>query len=212
MIMIFLISIGIFLCTVMVSRSETQINQNIVYNDLWNDKTKITINEEDQIAFRVVIKWDEDKYNGDDIRDVMNITFYHQSRGYNNKGFTTYTDTPLDFDFWSENDFKTFRNQTTRKSIGNEYEYCFNVSAVEIGGSIFNPEIFESIALRVSTWRGVEWIDVYNEPGDFEIYLFVQQRFIDLDDLDNTFKPVFQQIGSQNIMRDHNFYFYNFDM
>ena len=142
----------------------------------------------------------------------MNITFYHQSRGYDDRGFLKYTNTPLKFDFWSKYDFQTLRNTSIYEITYNEYEYCFNVSATEIGGSDYNSKILERVILKVSTWSSSSWINNSNQIGHLSVSLFVLQRFIDLDDLENTLKPVFQQINHQNLMKNHKFYDYSFNL
>ena len=83
----------------MLSKSEVQWNHNTIYTNLWNDNTKVNIEESDGISFKVDLRINKDLYSGDDLRDILNITFYHRSRFYNERGFSDAEMKPLKFDF-----------------------------------------------------------------------------------------------------------------
>ena len=83
----------------MVSRSDVQLNQNIVYSNLWEDNTKVAIKESDMIAFKIDFEISDFLYSGNDLRDVLNITLSHRSQLYDDKGFAYFEVRPLKFDF-----------------------------------------------------------------------------------------------------------------
>jgi len=83
----------------MFSKSEVQWNHNTIYTNLWDDNTRVAIEESDQIAFKVSIDVRETLYSGSDIRDILNITFTQRSRFYNDRGYGQHKLKPLDFDF-----------------------------------------------------------------------------------------------------------------
>ena len=83
----------------MLSRSEVQWNHNNIYTNLWDDNTKVTIEESDQIAFKISIRVNRHLYTGDDIRDIVDINFLHLSKYYRDNGILDYEEKPLEFDF-----------------------------------------------------------------------------------------------------------------
>ena len=91
----------------------------------------------DEIAFKVRIDLNKDVFSGDDIRDVLNITFFQKSRFYDSWGIEIVESRKLEFDFWSEYDFKNYRVVNQSFNISN-FEYWFNISKAEVGKD-FNP-------------------------------------------------------------------------
>ena len=64
----------------MFKRTDVQWNHNTYYTNLWTDDTKVALKDSDRIAIRIRIDCIDTIYEGDDIRDILNITFTHQTQ------------------------------------------------------------------------------------------------------------------------------------
>ena len=135
----------------MFRRNDVQWNHNTVYSDLLTDTTKVTIQEEDFLAIMVYLQATDNVYDGDDLRDVMSISF-EQASGYttelNHQKFN-YHDLP--FSKCSEYDFKYFNKGNLGLGLFNDYLYCFNLTKSIVAGVNGNKDILETLSISIDT-------------------------------------------------------------
>ena len=188
--------IGVFLGIKMLQRTEVQWNQNVYYKNLWNDTTLVPLTDSDKLALKVSIVSSDIVYSGDDIRDVLNISFYHTSRSYQN-GYPKIKTENLKFDFWSEYDFIDYKEQRLEN---NTYDYCFNLTNTQIGGDAYNRDAYEEITVNIDTWKDGNWLNLpLNHAYQLEVYGTIQTLYADLNDLDQILKYKYSVIFNHNL-------------
>ena len=183
-------------------RSDKDLRYYREFTDLSIGETKVNFINEDQLAFKIVIRASNDIYSGDDIRDIFNITFLESSR-YIEKGYPKYNYTDLSFDKWSEFDFKD-ESQIEIPSLLNKFEYWFNITNGTVAGDLTNPNILKSLHIDVKFWKGDNCTDptLYG-PTSLSIEVISQQKYVDLNDIENPSKSYYREESFVDFTKAH---------
>jgi len=185
----------------MIRRTDMQWNHNTIYTNLWHDNSKVKLVDEDKLAIQIRISWDIEFFNGDDIRDLFDISFQLSSRYYDEDENPLYKRSDLNFDLWSEYDFKDYKTRHI-KPRENEFNYCFNLTGVEISGNLWNRDIFESLFISISRSKDGVITDIDNIYGkSIQLLILTEQLYVDLGDLDQVLKPLYTEIDAISFLR-----------
>ena len=66
----------------MLRRTDVQWNHNTVYNNLWNDQSKVSLYDEDKIAIQIVINCSGKSCPEEDAQESLGISFRHIETKY----------------------------------------------------------------------------------------------------------------------------------
>ena len=179
-----------------------QWNHNTIYTNLSDENSKVRLIDEDRLAIQVSIECQSSFFDGDDIRDIFNITFYHVSRYFDDKNFSHYNTTPLKFDRCSKYDFKGYKTLPQRDT-SSEYQYWFNLTGVEISGNLGNYDTFENLAIGIDSEVNGLTTNLYsNLARTLKISIATEQQYVDLDDLDRVIKPLYTEIDQVSFSQE----------